>query len=247
LADTILLLSNSLSNSVLTGGSGVRNITKVYRLTYDVDFDTSETSIDPLYGAMRKANKMIGAVGSSLERFKTPGLITLKPGRNINVSFKGDRMIAPFVRWIDGARQLNIHIMRVPDMPEMFSEYEELRLETVVPVRAKVPTANRKHLFFRKARRALKEIRVEDFLDLTFLIRTSRGAQLGEMLNYCSAIDKKTMVTRGLDALVSNRVGFTAQAKSRLLYAGFTKPVAEWVEEAAADLERFAEELQRRG
>ena len=123
-----MLLSQSLQNSVLTGGSGARNITKVYRLTYDVDYDTCENNFDVICGWLRNANKSIGGTGS-LDAYGTPGAITMAPYRNVRATFEGDRKLAPFVRWMGETQYIKIHIMCVPDMPEMFREFETLDLD----------------------------------------------------------------------------------------------------------------------
>jgi hypothetical protein len=241
LADTILLLSESLGNAVLTGGSGVRNITKVYRLTYDVDFDTPESNIETIYEWMRRANKAIGIKGS-LERYGALGGITVQQDRNIKASFEGPNHLAPFVRWTGEKQFMRIHIMGVFDIPEMFEEYEDLDLETAAPVKAKVHTANRKHLFYRKAIRAQKESRPEDFMDLTFILQTA-GAHLREIVDYCSQKNKREGVRRGLEILISDRKKFVDQVGSRLVYEGLDKPHDEWVEESAGVLESFRAQL----
>lgn len=242
LADTILLLSECLNRAVLTGGSGARNITKVYRLTYDVDFDTDESDVDRIYEWMKTANRTIGAK-DSLEQYGTPGVITVQQGRNVKASFEGPNHLAPFVRWIDGKQYVRIHLMGVFQMPEMFNEFEDLNLETVLPIRAKVHTVNRKHLFYRKAIRALKESRPEDFMDLTFILQTA-GTRLPEIVEYCSARSKRESVTRGLETLISDRKKFVGEIGNRLVYADLTKPYDEWVEEAAEELERFRMRLK---
>ncbi len=242
MADTILLLSKCLDSAVLTGGSGVRNITKVYRLTYDVDFDTDESSIDRVYEWMRNANKTVGARGS-LDRYGTPGMITTQQGRNVKASFEGVNHLAPFVRWINAMQFLRIHMMGIFEVPEMFKEYEDVDLETVLPIQAKVHTANRKHLFYRKATRALKESRPEDFMDLTFILQTA-GAHLSEIVEYCAARSRRESVLRGLEILISDRTKFVGEVGNRLVYATLTKPYDEWVEESAAELERFRARLK---
>lgn len=108
----------------------------------------------------------------------------------------------------------------------------------MVPVKAKVPTANRKHLFFSKAARATKESRPEDFMDLTFIIRTA-GGRLQDIMDYCAAPDRREIVMRGLEILISGRTKFTRQVFDRLTYEEIAKPVDEWVEDAAKDLDEF--------
>ena len=241
MADTILLLSEGLGNAVLTGGSGVRNITKVYRLTYDVDFDTPEPDVETIYGWMRNANRTIGIKGS-LERYRTPGAITIQQDRNVKASFEGPNRLAPFVRWTGEKQFMRIHIMGVFDMPEMFEEYEDIDLETAVPIKAKTHTAHRKHLFYRKAVRAQKESRPEDFMDLTFILQTA-GVHLQEIVDYCSLKNNREGVRRGLEILISDRKKFVDQVGSRLVYEDLGMPHDEWVEESAGVLERFRAQL----
>lgn len=219
----------------------MRNITKVYRLTYDVDFDTPESNIETIYEWMRKANRAIGIKGS-LERYGTPGAIAIQQDRNVKASFEGPNHLAPFVRWTGEKQFMRIHIMGVFDIPEMFEEYEDLDLETAAPVKARVHTANRKHLFYRKAIRAQKESRPEDFMDLTFILQTA-GVHLQQIVHYCSQKGRREGVMRGLEILISDRKKFVDQVGSRLVYEDLDKPDDEWVEESAGVLERFRVQL----
>ena len=244
LADTILLLSKCMGRAVLTGGSGVRNITRIYRLTVDADFDTDESRIETIYEWMTAANKILGTK-IALDSYGTIGMITTQPGRNTKAAFEGPNRLAPFVRWVDEKQFVRIHVMFVPDMPEMFEEYEETELETVVPAGAKVRTANRKHLFFRKATRALKVSRPEDFMDLIFILRAA-GTSKEDIATYCAHPKRCEGAIRGLEILVSDRANFVQKVSERLVYAALPKPAAQWVEEAAQELDAFKCSIRER-
>jgi hypothetical protein len=233
-----------MGRAILTGESGVRNITRVYGLTLDADFDTDEPRIETIYDWMRTANKTLGTK-VALDSYGTLGVITTQPGRNTKAAFEGPNRLGPFVRWVDRDQFMRIHVMLVPDMPEMFKEYEETDLETVVPAGARVRTANRKHLFFRKATRALKESRSEDFMDLTFILRAADTSK-EDIATYCADPKRREGVIRGLEILVSDRAKFIQQVSDGLVYAALPKPPAQWVEEAAQELEAFRIGISKR-
>lgn len=243
LADTILLVADHLHGAVVSGGSAVRNITKIYRITYDVDFDTHEENFEEICNALKQANKALGAA-RSLDKYNIAGVISFKPRRNVKASFEGDRKLAPFVRWMSKEAYLNLHIMRVPDVPEMLSHKHLMRLETVIPVERTVPTADRRYLFYRKASRANTEARVEDFMDLTFLIDTATGEQLQQLAEYCSDPRKKPVIVKGIKNQISKKRDYIESVQTRLVYAALKVPANEWVDKAAETFESFLGKLQ---
>ena len=149
LADTILLVADNLTNAVLTGGSGARNITQVYRLTYDVDFDTPEEDIEKIFEGLKQANHKLGGRRSLDER--EAGLITIEPDCDVRASFRGPNHLAKFSRWTEnGRRPMKLHIMNVSGIQDMLPG-DLHKLETVLPIEATVRTAYRKYLFYRKS------------------------------------------------------------------------------------------------
>ncbi len=244
LADTILLMSKHLKDAVLTGGSGARNLTKVYRLTNDVDLDTQEDNFESICNQVRSANKTIGGGNRSLEGRIVPGLITFIPKRNVKATFEGENRLAPFARWTTEKAYLKIHIMHVPDMPELFTNSEKVGLESVIPLGESVTTVSRECLFYRKALRACSETRAEDFLDLTFLLTTATSEQRKSIENYCAKSEKKEMVKQGLRFLISKKGDFVSQVETRLTYVSLSKPPKDWVKDAAMVLDHFREALQ---
>jgi len=211
-------------------------------LTYDVDFDTQEERFEVICNALKEANKTLGGK-RSLED-KNPGLITFQPGKNVKASFEGINRLAQFSRWITKeGRFLRLHIMNVPDMPAM-SKGDGSKLETVLPINAIVPTASRKYLFYRKSLRANRETRVEDFLDLTFMITSSTKKQLSEVRDYCSEPAKKSIVETGLKNLILKNKEFTSEVETRLGHARPSTSTEAWVEEAAIILDEFVKSLR---
>ena len=231
-----------MKDAVLSGGSGVRNLTRVYRLTYDVDFDCQENEIDPILDALKEANATLGG-RRNLDETKA-GLITTQPGANIKGSFYGPNRLAKFSRWTkDAKKPLKLHIMNVPDLPEMFPG-EMRKLETVLKIDRRVPNASRNCLFYRKAIRANKEARPEDFLDLTFILESSSKTEVDQLISFCSIESRKTPVSTGIQHLVNNRKNFRSEIVSRLAHARPAGPIDEWIEAKGLKLQEFIESIR---
>ena len=211
--DTILLLVSQLDEkAVLSGGSAVRNITRVLRTTYDVDFDTPINSLKQLRELLKKTNQNLGirhnrsALGAFYEN----------PNRNIAKTFYGESKILHMLRKTEHGL-LKIHIMYVIDMPEMFQKPPRLELITIEETNYKVPNAQASALFYRKSLRANKEKRVEDFLDLYHIIRSLNAVKRAALIAYLKSKDVKAVV-KGLNVLSSDPENYIASLKDRLAY-----------------------------
>jgi hypothetical protein len=212
LADTILLLGNTLSaNAVLSGGSAVRNLTRVMRLTYDIDFDTRIDSIEELRGILKAANRRI-----RVSKRKENGCVYEDPHHSNDQSFYGERRIFHALRRTSSG-ELRIHIMHVPDMPEMFESPLRLQLVSVEDTERTVRNARAEHLFFRKSLRASRERRVEDFLDLYSLIVVAGSKGKRKLVEFAKAKDASS-ASSGLEILSRSAEYFAPQLRPRLTY-----------------------------
>ena len=151
IADTVLLIASRLGgDALLSGGSAVRNITRVMRTTYDVDFDTR---IGSLQRIRQKLKDVYRAIGIKRRESEEIGALRENPRRNAEKTFYGMRKMLHMIRRTE-LGDLKVHIMHVPEMPEMFVNPLRLELVSIEKTGSYVPNARSEHLFFRKALRA---------------------------------------------------------------------------------------------
>ena len=211
LVDTILLLVSHLDDrAVLSGGGAVRNITRVMRTTYDVDFDTEIDSLGVIRKMLRDVNKRLGI------KRKSAGAVYENPERDNPKTFYGESRILHMLRATDAGR-LKVHIMHVPDMPEMFDNPPHLELVSIEKTEYKVPNGSAETLFYRKALRANKEKRVEDFLDLHHLLVSLGNTGRSALVSYLKSKDARA-AANGLNVLSSEPESFIPEFRTRLAY-----------------------------
>jgi len=239
LADTILLLVSQLDDkAILSGGSAVRNITRVMWTTYDIDFDTEIGSLGVLRKMLRDTNNKLGINRESL------GAIYENPERNNPKTFYGERKMIHMLRTTD-VGSLKFHIMHVNDLPEMFDKPPHLELVSIEKTDYKVPNGSAHTLFYRKALRANKEKRVEDFLDLYHLLVGLGSTKRSAMVAYVKSKDSKAAVN-GLGVLSSDPESFVPELKSRLAYVDTNLSIANMKAKAytiSQELEKIAAEI----
>ena len=215
IADTVLLLASKLGNdTVLSGGGAVRNITHVMRATYDVDFDVRIGSLQEIRRKLKDVNQAIG-----IKRIESGKIGTLheNPKRNVEKTFYGMRKMLHMLRRTDQG-DLRVHLMHVPEMPEMFVDPPRVELVSIEQTDSYVLNARPEHLFFRKALRAITERRVEDFLDTYNLFHTAGASGRNQIITYARSKDA-TAVSRGIKILAGEPENFKKELASRLAYA----------------------------
>lgn len=242
IADTVLLVASRLGNqAVLSGGSAVRNITQVMRTTYDVDFDTRISSLQEVRGKLRDVNR---AIGIKRKESKEIGECRENPERNAEKTFYGMRRMLHMLRRTDHG-DLKVHIMHVPEMPEMFTSPSKLELVSIEKTDSYVINARAEHLFSRKTLRAITERRVEDFLDTYNLLHTGGASGRREIIEYARSKDSSA-ISKGLKTLAREPQYFAKELSSRLTYVeadlsqGRMKALAQSI---AAELNKTADEV----
>ena len=240
IADTILLLASELGKrAVLSGGSAVRNITRVMRATYDVDFDTDISSLREMRQTLKHVNQL-----SQLNRTKRLGALYENPERNNVKTFYGQRKMLHMLRTTD-AGGIKVHIMHAPEMPEMFANPIPLELVSIETTDRNVSNARAEHLFFRKCIRANTEKRVEDFLDTYNILQSVGAPQRGGIIAYVKTKDPKATVN-GLKILAEDPASYIPQLNARLTYVekdcsrGRLKEIAYSISQS---LLQFSEEI----
>ncbi len=214
IADTVLLIASRLGgDAVLSGGSAVRNITRVMRTTYDVDFDTRIGSLERI---RQKLTDVYRAIGIKRRESEEIGALRENPRRNAEKTFYGMRKMLHMIRRTE-IGDLKVHIMHVPEMPEMFVNPLRLELVSIEKTGSYVLNARSEHLFFRKALRAITERRVEDFLDTYNLLHTA-GTSGRRMITAYSKLRDATAVSKGLKILAGEPEYFKRELNSRLVY-----------------------------
>jgi hypothetical protein len=212
IADTILLLASELGeDSVLSGGSAVRNITRVMRSTYDVDFDTEISSLQQMRQSLKDVNKQV-----QLKKTNKVGAVYENPERNNVKTFYGERKMLHLLRTTD-AGSIKVHIIHAPEMPEMFTDPPRLELVSIETTDRKVSNARAEHIFFRKCIRANTEKRVEDFLDTHYILQSAGAWRRRDLIPYAKAKDAKA-VANGLKILASDPQSYIPQLDARLTY-----------------------------
>lgn len=212
IADTILLLASQLGESaVLSGGSAVRNITRVMRATYDIDFDTNINSLQQMRQTLKQANQRV-----QLKKTNKLGALYENPERNNVKTFYGERKMLHMLRRTD-VGIIKVHIMHAPEMPEMFTNPLRLELVSIETTDRKVPNARAEHLFFHKCIRANTEKRVEDFLDTYYILQSIGASRRRDLIAY--AKDKDANATaNGLKILAEDPESYIPQLNARLTY-----------------------------
>lgn len=242
IADTILLLASRLGNdAVLSGGSAVRNITHVMRATYDVDFDVRIGSLQEIRPKFKDVNRAIG-----IKRIESGeiGALRENPKRNVEKTFYGMRRMLHMLRRTDQG-DLRVHIMHIPEMPEMFVHPPRVELVSIEKTDSYVLNARPEHLFFRKALRAITERRVEDFLDTYNLLHTAGASGRNQIITYAKSKDAAA-VSKGIRTLAGEPEYFKKELASRLGYAEADLSPARMKELAhliAAELSKTAHEI----
>jgi len=240
MADTILLLASELADSaVLSGGSAVRNITHVMRTTYDVDFDTSVSSLQQMRQILRHVNERV----QTKKRCKV-GLLSENPERNNGKTFYGERKMLHMLRTTD-AGSIKVHIMHVPEVPETFTDPHRLELVSIETTDRTVPTARPEHLLFRKCIRANTEKRVEDFLDVHYILQSVGASRRQELTQFAKFKDAQS-VANGLRILANDPESYIPQLSVRLTYVETdcsTTRLREIAYSISQELERLAGEI----
>lgn len=242
IADTVLLLASSLGNdAVLSGGSAVRNITHVMRATYDVDFDVRISSLQEIRRKLKDVNRTIGI--KPRESGKV-GALRENPKRNVEKTFYGMRKMLHMLRRTNQG-ELRVHLMHVPEMPEMFVDPPRVELVSIEQTDTYVLNAKPEHLFFRKALRAITERRVEDFLDTYNLLHTTGASGRNQIITYAKSKDAAA-VSKGLKILAGEPEYFKKELVPRLAYTETDLSPARMKELAnliAAELSKTGHEI----
>lgn len=241
IADTILLLASELGeSSVLSGGSAVRNITRIMRTTYDVDFDTKISSLQQMRQTLNHVNQR-----AHLGRKRNKaGTVIENPERNNVKTFYGERKMLHMIRTTD-AGNITVHIMHVPEMPEMFTEPPRLELVSIESTDRKVPNARAEHLFFRKCIRANKEKRVEDFLDTYYILQSVGASRRHYLISYAKT-KEASAAANGLKNLAKDHESYIAELATRLTYVEndtSAKRLKEIAYSISQELEKAATEI----
>lgn len=213
LIDTISVLSDNFLEAILVGGSGVRNHTKQNRLTNDVDFDTRLNSL-------REVNERIAIINKQLVGTRNPkagriGAITLDKEESSRAKFYGVRKLVAYNRWRSSDRAVRIHIMYVPDDMQVYQDSLALPIWSSIQHNYTARTAWKHYLFYRKAKRAISEVRPEDFLDIVFIYMTSTAQEQNAIIDYCRNDNRRDDVVQGLDNILAFEFN-RAEIESRL-------------------------------
>ncbi len=242
IADTVLLIASRLGgDAVLSGGSAVRNITRIMRTSYDVDFDTRVGSLQRIRQKLWDVNRAIRIKRAESEEI---GALRENPKRNAEKTFYGMRKMLHMIRRTE-IGDLKVHIMHVPEMPEMFVNPPRLELVSIEKTGSYVLNAKSEHLFFRKALRAITERRVEDFLDTYNLFHTAGASGREQIIGYAKSKDA-VAVSKGLKILAGEPEDLRRELSSRLAYVeadlspGRMKALAQLM---AVELNKTADEI----
>jgi hypothetical protein len=113
---------------------------------------------------------------------------------------------------------LKIHLMHVPEMPEMFLDPPKVELISIERTDRYVINAKPEHLFFRKVLRAITNRRVEDFLDTYNLLHTAGTTGRKQIITYAKSKDAAA-ISKGIKILAGEPEYFKKELAPRLAHA----------------------------
>jgi hypothetical protein len=182
--------------------------------------------------------------GVQLKRRNKVGALSENPERNNVKTFYGERKMLHMLRTTD-AGSIKVHIMHVPEIPEMFTNPPRLELVSIETTDRTVPNARAEHLLFRKCIRANAEKRVEDFLDAYDIINSVGVSRRQDLIHFAKVKDAQS-VANGLRILASDPESYIPQLSARLTYVETDRSTTRLRQIAysiSQELERVADTL----